>query len=101
MFLSSYRLLSFVKFSRLINMGFGQQLSPMRLAVISAGLLTAAIILLLLTAPWLPAALLFALHFGLGSGLVSIVRGTVPLALFDSQGYGALLGRIYARDSLG
>lgn len=83
-------------FSRLINMGFGQQLSPMRLAVISAGLLPAAIILLLLTAPWLPAALLFALLFGLGSGLVSIVRGTVPLALFGSQGYGALLGRITA-----
>lgn len=83
-------------FSRLINLGFGQQLSPIRLAVISAGLLPAAIILLLLTAPWLPAALLFALLFGLGSGLVSIVRGTVPLALFGSRGYGALLGRITA-----
>ena len=83
-------------FSRLVNMGFGQQLPPIRLAVISAGLLPAAIILLLLTAPWLPAALPFALIFGLGSGLVSIVRGTVPLTLFGSRGYGALLGRITA-----
>lgn len=64
--------------------------------MISAGLLPAAIILLLLTAPWLPAALLFALIFGLGSGLVSIVRGTVPFALFGSRGYGALLGQITA-----
>lgn len=81
---------------RLVNMAFGRDLPSTRLAVLSAGLLPAAIALLLLTAPWLPAALLFAVIFGLGSGLVSIVRGTVPLELFGSHGYGAMLGKITA-----
>ena len=44
----------------------------------------------------LPGALRFALLFGLGSGLVSVVRGTLPLALFGSRRYGALPGRITA-----
>jgi MFS family permease len=81
---------------RLVNMVLGRDLPSTRLAVLSAGLLPAAIALLLLTAPWLPAALLFAVVLGLGSGLVSIVRGTVPLELFGSRGYGAVLGKITA-----
>jgi hypothetical protein len=32
--------------------------------------------------------------FGMANGLITIARGTVPLALFGASGYGALLGRI-------
>lgn len=38
----------------------------------------------------------FAILFGFGSGLTSIVQGSLPLYLFGSDGYGALLGRISA-----
>jgi hypothetical protein len=31
---------------------------------------------------------------GLGNGLVTICRGTVPLAIYGSNGYGRLIGRI-------
>jgi hypothetical protein len=32
--------------------------------------------------------------FGIANGLITIGRGTVPLALFGGAGYGALMGRI-------
>ncbi|KGM31907.1 hypothetical protein P409_24510, partial [Inquilinus limosus MP06] len=64
------------------------------LAIVAAGLPPLALGLLLLGAPALAAALGFAILFGLGSGLNSIVRGTVPLALFGRNGYAERLGWI-------
>jgi hypothetical protein len=32
--------------------------------------------------------------YGAGNGLTSIVRGTLPLALFGAEGYATLMGRI-------
>jgi MFS family permease len=83
-------------FSRLVNMLVGRGLSPLALAVISALFLVAGLMVLLATAPWFAGAVVFAIVFGLGSGLTSIVQGALPLALFGSEGYGALLGRISA-----
>src|SRR6516164_2457768 len=36
--------------------------------------------------------LAFTLLFGIANGLVTIVRGAVPLALFGPKGYGEVLG---------
>lgn len=80
--------------SRFTNMLFGRGLSQSILAVISAALMPGAILLLLGTAPSILGALCFAVVFGLGSGLSSIVQGTLPLELFGSDGYGERLGRI-------
>jgi hypothetical protein len=38
------------------------------------------------------AAVPFVVVHGLGNGLLTIVRGTLPLALFGAQGYGARQG---------
>ncbi|RWC23664.1 arsenite efflux MFS transporter ArsK [Mesorhizobium sp.] len=78
--------------SRLINMLFGGRLQQAHLAVVAASLITAGLCALLLTTPWLQGAFLFVLLFGLGSGLTSIVGGTLPLELFGREGYGARLG---------
>ncbi|MBY5519511.1 MFS transporter [Rhizobium leguminosarum] len=80
--------------SRLINMVFGASLSQVMLAIICAILLPAALVILVATAPSVPGALVFAVVFGLGSGLNSIVYGTLPLALFGSDGYGRRQGQI-------
>lgn len=80
--------------SRIVNMCFGRELHPLRLSIISALLLPVSICLLALAAPWLAAALMFSALFGLGSGLTSIVKGTVPLALFGPDGYGDRIGKI-------
>lgn len=82
--------------SRLLNMVFGGRLSQTVLAVISAGLLATALAVLMATTPWLPGLVVFAILFGLGSGLASIVGGTLPLELFGKQGYGARLGWVTA-----
>jgi MFS family permease len=43
-----------------------------------------------------PAATVFALLHGAGNGLLTIARGTVPLALFGPEGYGARTGLLGA-----
>lgn len=55
-------------------------------------LLVAAGLLLLLLAP--AVASVAIVLYGAGSGIRSIVRGTLPLALFGRQHYAAVLGRI-------
>ena len=39
-------------------------------------------------------ATLFAVVFGAANGVVTIVRGALPLAMFGSLGYGSVMGRI-------
>lgn len=80
--------------SRLVNMAFGKDLPAPTLAVISAVLMPAALMVLALTAPAIGGAVAFAVIFGLGSGLFSIVSGTLPLALFGKAGFGKRLGWI-------
>jgi hypothetical protein len=78
--------------SRLVNLVFGGGLSQTWLAVIAAALMPIGIVLLLSTTPWFAGAVIFAVCMGLGSGLTSIVGGTLPLELFGRDGYGSRLG---------
>jgi hypothetical protein len=78
--------------SRFVNLLFGGGLSQTWLAVISALLLPTGLLVLLPTAPWVAGAVIFAICMGLGSGLTSIVGGTLPLELFGREGYGSRLG---------
>lgn len=80
--------------SRLINMFLGRNLPPLHLALIAAALIPGGTVVLLLTAPSVPGAMVFAAIFGMGNGLLSIVTGTLPLALFGSDGYGRMQGRM-------
>jgi MFS family permease len=79
---------------RVINMAFGKDLPAPTLAVISAVLMPVALAVLALTAPAIAGAVAFAVIFGLGSGLFSIVSGTLPLALFGKADFGKRLGWI-------
>lgn len=80
--------------SRLINMAFGQDLPATVLVVISAVTMPLALTTLALSAPSTTGAIAFAVIFGLGSGLFSIVSGTLPLAIFGKAGFGKRLGWI-------
>lgn len=82
--------------SRLINMLFGGRLAQTWLAVIGAILLPLGLVVLLAMTPSLPGAIAFVILFGLGSGLASIVGGTLPLELFGRERYGARLGWVTA-----
>lgn len=82
--------------SRLINMVFGTGLRQSSLALGATGSLAAGLAVLLFTAPSTAGAVAFAILFGLGSGLMSIVGGTLPLELFGRDGYGRRVGWITA-----
>lgn len=81
---------------RLVDALFWRALHPLTVALVSAAALPAAILMLLLPVDPVAAGAVFAMLFGLGQGLSSIVRGSVPLALFGAADYGARLGRLAA-----
>lgn len=82
--------------SRLFSMLSGNRIQPLGLALISGLLVPVSVGVLLLSGSWVPGALAFAVIFGLGAGLASIVQGTLPLALFGSHGYGQRVGKATA-----
>ena len=81
---------------RILDLVLGVRRHPMTMALLSAGLLVVSLALLLALPTGLWGAMAFATVFGLASGLTSIVRGTVPLALFGPGGYAARLGMLAA-----
>lgn len=86
---------------RLVNMLIGIRRHPMAATLIALALMPVALLLLVLSAPWAIGAVVFALMLGFSSGLVSIVHGTLPLALFGKASYGVRLGWMaFARQGL-
>jgi hypothetical protein len=81
---------------RFVNMLVGAQRHPIVATLIALGMIPLAIGILMLTAPAAAGAVAFAVLLGFGSGLKSIVQGTLPLALFGSGSYGARLGNMAA-----
>ena len=79
---------------RVVEISLGRNLSPIVVARVSMVAMVAAFALLYASGGLF--ALLFAFTFLMGAaqGVLSIVRGTVPLALFGAQGYGAVTGLI-------
>jgi predicted MFS family arabinose efflux permease len=82
--------------SRFINMVFGRNIQPPMLAVLSAFFMVSGIVVLFVSGSWLPGAIVFAALLGLGSGINSIVQGSLPLYLFGSEGYGTVTGQMSA-----
>ncbi|MBP2312203.1 MFS transporter [Azospirillum soli] len=80
--------------ARLCEVLFGGRLHPTALALLAAGLLAPSFLIGLASGEAIVAGLLFALLFGAGNGLLTIVRGTLPLVLFDPRNYGGTVGRL-------
>lgn len=77
--------------ARLVEMLFGQRHHPVWAMVASSVLIVVGLSALWADLPWAAAAI--ALYGG-GMGIRSIVRGSVPLAVFGVDGYASLMGRI-------
>ncbi len=76
--------------ARLVELGLMRRRSPLLTARAAALGHPVAVALLVVLGPL--GALPFAIVHGLGNGLVTIVRGTLPLALFGATGYGVRQG---------
>jgi MFS family permease len=80
--------------ARVIEFTLLRQASPMLSAQLAAAMqLLAAILLVTLGAP---VAAAFVILYGGGNGLLTIARGTLPLALFGPAGYGLRTGILAA-----
>jgi hypothetical protein len=80
--------------ARICELSFARRLDPIWIARAAVGLLVSAFVLLAVVPFSAALAALFAVMFGMANGLLTIARGTVPLALFGASGYGRLVGRI-------
>jgi predicted MFS family arabinose efflux permease len=79
---------------RVVEIVFGRNLRAITVARIAIGVLPASFVLLALAGGSFQALLAFTLLMGASQGVITIVRGAVPLALFGVAGYGAVLGLI-------
>jgi MFS family permease len=77
---------------RVVEIVFGRNLRAITVARIAVGVLPISFLLLALAGGRFHALLAFTLLMGASQGVITIVRGAVPLALFGAAGYGAVLG---------
>lgn len=79
---------------RIGEMTVGRKLMPQTVGKITFALLPAALLALLFfgTRQW--AMALFCTLYGLSNGILTIVRGTVPQAMFGTKNYGAISGAL-------
>jgi len=77
---------------RICEIVWGKRLHAIDLGRISIVLTPISFAILMIGGASFSTALTFTILFGVSNGLVTIVRGAVPLALFGREGYGAILG---------
>jgi MFS family permease len=80
--------------ARLVEFGVLRQMSPMIAARLATGLHPIGAIVLAIFGPVM--AIPFVLLHGAGNGMLTIARGTLPLALFGPTGYGQRTGLLSA-----
>jgi len=82
--------------ARLTELVFGRKLDPLLLGVGATALMPMGFVAVLFGGVSVGAGIAFAFLYGAGNGLMTIVRGTQPLVLFDPRDYGTLVGRLIA-----
>ena len=78
----------------MVEILFGRNLKAMTIARIAIAVVPASLIMLFLARGDVSQLVAFTLLVGASQGVITIVRGAVPLALFGAQGYGTVLGLI-------
>ena len=79
---------------RVVEIAFARNLRSITVGRIAIGILPPSLLLLLAGNGSVPLVVVFTLLMGASQGVITIVRGAVPLALFGATGYGAVLGVI-------
>jgi MFS family permease len=77
---------------RILEATFGKNATTRQIGLIAISLLPVALILLFAPAEWLLIYGLFAAMYGIGNGVMTIVRGTLPAELYGREAYGAISG---------
>ena len=82
--------------ARLGEVLFGRRVPALDLTLAAAALLPVAFVAGLWGGVSLAAAVGFTFLYGAGNGILTITRGTLPLALFEPRIYGSLVGGLVA-----
>ncbi|WP_284079349.1 MFS transporter [Herbaspirillum aquaticum] len=77
---------------RILEAFFGKNATTRQIGIIAICLLPVALILLFAPAEWLLIYGLFAAMYGVGNGVMTIVRGALPAELYGREAYGAISG---------
>jgi MFS family permease len=77
---------------RLTEVTVGRRFSPLRVGIVAMAMQPASLLLFHALPAGLSSMLLFALLYGAGNGVVTIVRGTIPAYLYGREHYGAING---------
>jgi MFS family permease len=81
---------------RVIEMLFERRTSPSRVGLVAMGLLPVSLAVFFVGDGTLAIFVLFALLYGGGNGVMTIVRGTIPVELYGRAHYGAVNGAMAA-----
>jgi MFS family permease len=79
---------------RLGEMAFANRMQPQTVGKLTFAMLPAGLLALLFFGQHQSAAALFCILYGMTNGILTIVRGTVPQALFGRENYGAISGAL-------
>ena len=82
--------------ARICELAVARHTHPLNVARFAAALLIAGFGVFALFGISASTAAVFVIMFGAANGLMTIARGTLPLALFGPSGYGHLVGRLAA-----
>jgi predicted MFS family arabinose efflux permease len=77
---------------RIWDLTLARRWHPIDVGRVSVAFMPLSFLVLMLGGASFATALAFTLLFGVSNGLVTIMRGAVPLALFGPKGYGEVLG---------
>jgi predicted MFS family arabinose efflux permease len=77
---------------RIWDLTLARRWHPIKVGRVAVSFLPLSFLVLMLGGANFWTAFAFTMMFGISNGLVTIVRGAVPLALFGAKGYGAVLG---------
>jgi predicted MFS family arabinose efflux permease len=77
---------------RIWDLTLARKWHPIDVGRVSVAFIPLSFAVLMLAGGSFTFALAFTLLFGISNGLVTIMRGAVPLALFGPKGYGEVLG---------
>ncbi|MDX8349431.1 hypothetical protein SLH49_15700 [Cognatiyoonia sp. IB215446] len=79
---------------RFLEMVLSRNMYPMVIYILAIELMLAGFVTLLVVGFTIPGIMLAATLYGMGDGIKTIARGTLPLTPFGQRGYGARLGWI-------
>lgn len=79
---------------RIIELGFSGRVRAVTVGFIAFALMLLSLLALISVQGFGVAAIMFVIAYGIGNGVLTIVKGTAPVELFGREGLGGLLGHL-------